>query len=388
MKMLYITQAESDSGQFSWGDKAYVFGHEKKIRDQIEAFGALGIDTDYYNKLEFKKADKLSIGVRVIRMLPHVQTYPKIIYTDAINGYDAYYIRFKGADYPFYQFLKTLRANNPRAKILLEFPDMDYMQRLAQRVITVPLYWKNRHFLKKAEKLVDRSVTMNGSTRFLGFQNIPIINGIVTRRIKLPENEKKTTDNSLHLGIVATFYPVHGADILIEALHKYYLRENNHRKIYLHIVGTGRRMDAYRETVKNYHLEDFVLFHGYLSDAPLDAVYAQLDIGVCEMAAFRRSYPISSALKCREYLAKGLPIISSVKNDAIQEGYPYFKVIDTSDGTFDMNEIAAFYDAIFKQKTVKEVREEIRDYAEKTVEMTVTLKPIAEYLSASESAEV
>lgn len=388
MKMLYITQAESDLGLFSWGDKSYVFGHEKKIRDQIEAFGALGIDTDYYNKRKFKKADKLSVGVRVIRMLPHVQTYPKIIYTDAINGYDAYYIRFKGADYPFYKFLKKLRANNPNAKILLEFPDMDFVKRLAKRAVTIPLYWKNQYFLKKAEKIVDRSVTMNGSTRFLGFQNIPIINGIVTRRIKLPENEKQSDDNTLHLGMVATFYPVHGADILIESMHQYYCNENNHRKIFLHIVGAGRHMDAYQEMVQNYHLEDFVLFHGYLSDAPLDEVYEKFDIGICEMAAFRRSYPISSSLKCREYLAKGLPIISSIENDAIQNGYPYFKIIDTSDGTLDMREIVSFYDAIYKNKPVKEVRKEIRNYAEKTVEMTVTLKPIAKYLSASESAEV
>lgn len=388
MKMLYITQAESDLGLFSWGDKSYVFGHEKKIRDQIEAFGALGIDTDYYNKRKFKKADKLSVGVRVIRMLPHVQTYPKIIYTDAINGYDAYYIRFKGADYPFYKFLKKLRANNPNAKILLEFPDMDFVKRLAKRAVTIPLYWKNQYFLKKAEKIVDRSVTMNGSTRFLGFQNIPIINGIVTRRIKLPENEKQSDDNTLHLGMVATFYPVHGADILIESMHQYYCNENNHRKIFLHIVGASRHMDAYRETVKNYHLEDYIVFHGYLLNEPLDEVYEKFDIGICEMAAFRRSYPISSSLKCREYLAKGLPIISSIENDAIQNGYPYFKIIDTSDGTLDMREIVSFYDAIYKNKPVKEVRKEIRNYAEKTVEMTVTLKPIAKYLSASESAEV
>lgn len=387
MKMLYITQAESDSGQFAWGDKTYIFGHEKKIQDQIEAFRALGIDTAYYNKRKFKRVDKLSILVRIARTLPHVQTYPQIIYTDAINGYDAYYIRFKGADYPFYKFLKKLRANNPNAKILLEFPDMDFVKRLAKRAVTIPLYWKNQYFLKKAEKIVDRSVTMNGSTQFLGFQNIPIINGIVTRRIKLPENEKQSDDNTLHLGMVATFYPVHGADILIESMHQYYCNENNHRKIFLHIVGASRHMDAYRETVKNYHLEDYIVFHGYLLNEPLDEVYEKFDIGICEMAAFRRSYPISSSLKCREYLAKGLPIISSIENDAIQNGYPYFKVIDTSDGTLDMREIVSFYDAIYKNRTVKEVRKEIRNYAEKTVEMTVTLKPVVDYLLASKTSE-
>ncbi len=380
MKMLYITQSETDLGLFDWGNKEYFYGHTKKISDQIEAFCTLGIDTIYYNHLKLRKPRKGNVWNKIKFRLPYSSTYSQIIYTDAIDGYDAYYIRFEGADYNLYQFLKKLRKNNLNAKILLEFPNMDYDEAFAHRIIDIPIYLKIKRFFKKTEKIIDRSITMNGSCQFKNYKNIPIINGIVTKRIKTIDNSEQFNNNEIHLGMVAGFCAVHGVDILIESLHQYYLNEKKNRKIFIHLVGVGACMNDYRELVKKYHLEEYVLFHGYLLSERLDQIYEKFDIGICEMAAYRRNYPVSSCLKSREYLAKGLPIVSSIANDAIKEDFAYFKLIDTSGGIFDMQEIVSFYDEIYGKKKLQEIRKEIREYAEQNVEMQVTLKPVIDYL--------
>lgn len=380
MKMLYITQSETNSGFFDWGNEKYIYGHTKKMLDQIEVFCTLGIDTKFYDHLKLRKIQKVNVWDKVKLRLPYSSVYSQIIYTDAINGYDAYYIRVVSSDYNLYRFLKKLRKNNLYAKILLEFPNMDYGEAFSHRMIDMPIYWKIQHFFKKTEKIIDRSITMNGSHQFKNYKNIPIINGIVTKRIKAIDNSQQFDYNEIHLGMVAGFWPVHGVDILIESLHQYYLNVKKEKKIFIHLVGVGPYMSDYHELVKKYHLEDYVFFYGHLLNEQLDQIYEKFDIGICEMAAFRREYPISSCLKSREYLAKGLPMVSSIKNDAIKEGYPYFKLIETSKGVFNMKEIVSFYEEVYRDKEVKEVRDEIRHYAEENVEMQVTLKPIIDYL--------
>lgn len=90
MKMLYITQSETNSGFFDWGNEKYIYGHTKKMLDQIEVFCTLGIDTKFYDHLKLRKIQKVNVWDKVKLRLPYSSIYSQIIYTDAINGYDAW----------------------------------------------------------------------------------------------------------------------------------------------------------------------------------------------------------------------------------------------------------------------------------------------------------
>lgn len=64
---------------------------------------------NWYDSLHYIKAKnkkKIRFYNKVVCKLPYVQIYPIITYTDSINGYDAYYIRYRGAEYGLYQFKK------------------------------------------------------------------------------------------------------------------------------------------------------------------------------------------------------------------------------------------------------------------------------------------
>ena len=68
----------------------------------------------------------------------------------------------------------------------------------------------------------------------------------------------------------------------------------------------------------------------------------------------------------------------------MKEGYPYFKLIETFNDRLDMQEIISFYDEVYGNKKLEDIRKEIRQYAEETVEMQITLKPIVDYLKTED----
>lgn len=371
MKMLFISQWDMDlNGVFC--------GSAKKSFEQIECFNELGIKTEVYNNLKLKKESVIS---KLITRLPFTQVYNSIIYDNHINGYDAYYIRFLGGDYHLFRFIKKLRNNNKNAKILIEFPDVDYMAHFEKNLKNFPFFIKDKIFIKKISNLIDRSVTMYDAKYYKLFKNISILNGINTKKIKIIDNTDSFKQDVVNLGVVGTFQPVHGIDILLKSLGSYYKNNKGKKDIYLHIVGGGPQLELFQSIVKQYNLEKFVIFYGYLFGKELDDVYEKIDIGICELAPQRREYKVSSSLKSREYLARGLPLISAVKIDAfINKEFKYLLMIEPSE-LIDIDIIKQFYKNVYLDViNINTIRQEIRNYAEKNIDIKETTKPIIDYL--------
>ena len=74
---------------------------------------------------------------------------------------------------------------------------------------------------------------MNGTHQFKKYQNILIINSIVTKRIKVIDNSEQFNYNEIHQGMVAGLCTVHEVDILIESLHQYDINEKKQKCFYL-----------------------------------------------------------------------------------------------------------------------------------------------------------
>lgn len=375
MKMLFISQWDMNpKGRFN--------GSAKKTKEQIETFCDLGINTTLYNEIDVIKESKIS---KIITRLPYTYAFNKLKYSDEIDGYDAYYIRFFGSDYYLYKFIKKIKKRNPNSKILLEFPDIDYMAHFEKKIKNIPYFLKNIFFLKKTKKFVNRSITMQQNNMYLGMKNISILNGIIVNKVKIINNYSILKKKEINLGIVASFQPVHGIDLLIQNLGEYYKDPINEKKIFVHVVGDGILKDEYEKLVKKYNLEKYVFFYGFKFDEELEKIYQKFDIGVCELAPFRREYKVSSSLKSREYLAKGLPIISAVKIDALNENNWFYKLIDTSTYKIDINEIIDFYESIYlKNEDINSIRLKIREFSKNNLDMKITLQPIAKYLLKGE----
>lgn len=88
-----------------------------------------------------------------------------------------------------------------------------------------------------------------------------------------------------------------------------------------------------------------------------------------------------SSLKSVEYLAKGLPVISGCVEDIMEyeEGKKFFKIFPNDESIIDMEQVIDFYDSICEVSD-KGLHKEIREYAKKTVDMSVVMKPVINYI--------
>jgi hypothetical protein len=106
------------------------------------------------------------------------------------------------------------------------------------------------------------------------------------------------------------------------------------------------------------------------------------DMTLVDFGAYRQGIYVTSALKSRESLAKGLPMVTACKID-VCEKIPFEYVLEyPNDGSdVDIFKIEKFYDEKIKVKGKLNVASEIRQYAKDNVEMSKTFKPVIDYIN-------
>jgi glycosyltransferase involved in cell wall biosynthesis len=289
-----------------------------------------------------------------------------------VNDLDFVYIRkITPVDGRVISLLRRIRDNNPTCKILYEIPTYPYDKE--ENIITLTI---DKMYRLKLKQYVDKIITLSNDDIIFNIPTIKMVNGILLDDIPLKKNTRK--DDRLDLIIVANFAFYHGYDRLIEGLNKYY-KSDNEKKVYLHFVGGGTICEKYKELAKKYNLNEYCFFYNFLNGEALDDVYNKCDIGICSLGAHRKDLYLSSELKSREYLARGLPIVTSAKIDIIPPGFRYCLKISEDETPVNISEIIDFYDNVFSTVGDK-MTSEIRQFAEENCEISKTMAPVIEYL--------
>lgn len=161
-----------------------------------------------------------------------------------------------------------------------------------------------------------------------------------------------------------------------------YYKNDRDKKVILHFAGEGDELALYKRIVRENGLEEYVIFHGYLTGDALDEFYNEIDIGVCSLGCHRVGiYGCVSVLKSREYLAKGLPIVSSAQVDVLERSdFPYKLYVPQDESNISIERIVEFYESILQSKTEKMIAEEIREFAVENVDMKKMVGPVVGYL--------
>lgn len=145
----------------------------------------------------------------------------------------------------------------------------------------------------------------------------------------------QTISQYLNLIVVAQFAPWHGYDRLIEGIKDYYSKETT-KKVYVHFVGSEEQINIYKKLVKYYHLSEYIFFHGPLFGKQLTDMFNNSDIAICGLGGHRKSIYLSSELKSREYLARGIPMISSTKIDILPDDFIYCLYVPSDDSPINI----------------------------------------------------
>lgn len=383
----YITQWSND-------EKGLFPGPAKKINAQLMAMRSYGHNVTFIgneHKLERVSFLKKIIGM-IYSRLPFTAVLKNPDYTpnvlpdisNVINA-DYIYIRFYWGDYPFGKAIRRLRKQNAKAKIFLEFPDYPYLGKV-KGIRFGYMRLKDKFCSRIYKKNIDYMVTMEYVDSIYNVPAVHMYNGTDTSKIKVRTYED---DNQIGIGFVATTQKAHGLDRLIMGMKDYYSKSKDViSDIVLHIAGGGEELNNIKILVKNLGLEDRVKFYGYLFGDELDRLFDKIDIGVDYLSPSRDQIKVSSSLKTREYLSRGIPIITGAYLDVCMDNhFKHLLVVEDDDKPINVDSIIEFYNKEYING-FEPVIQDIREFAINNVDVKSTMKFLNEIVKEDINKDV
>lgn len=360
MNLIYFTH-------YNLEDKNY-YGVKEKIFSQYNAFNK-HIKTgliyfDNYNMIFLnEKEEKKLIAIFKNKLKKRTQMYNFLYNVIKENNIKNLYIRYPYTDFYFINFLKKIKSK----KIFLEIPTYPFHnedKRLKARIT----YLIETFYIGKLKKYIDYIVTFSDHDEIFGIPTIKIENGIDLNKIELRKPVKHENINLLGVAKVSKW---HGYDRVIKGLYEYY-NNNPSEKVYFHVVGEGEELNNLKELSNKLKLENYIIFHGFKKGKELNELFNIADIGIGSLGNHRKGIYKESALKNREYCAKGLPfILSSIDND-FPENFKYVYYISQEETPLNINKIKNFYNKIKNENYIKEMRK----YAENNLSWEIKLNKI------------
>ena len=165
---------------------------------------------------------------------------------------------------------------------------------------------------------------------------------------------------------MAEVHTWHGFDRLIHGLGEYYRKYAGQppRKVVFHIVGDvwpeemngSQRSPGFTPYIKEYGIEEQVVFHGKLFGKELDQVFNLCTFAVGSLGRHRSGITVIKTLKNREYASRGLPFIYS-EQDSDFDHQPYVLKAPADESAIDIERLLSFLDG--QQMTPQQIRQTV-----------------------------
>lgn len=352
-------------------------GIEKKVVSQIRCFNEAGLDCTSIQAPY--TGGRLRKGIGSLPGFTDGVDWPT---EEVLDGADYLYIRR-----PFYsskQFIKMLgsfRQRNPDSIVVIEVPTYPYDPELKGPELFFAAR-KDKKYRNQWKEYVDFVADLTGTPEIFGIPTLSIKNGIDLDAIT-PRKPRASYQESIDMACVASFAPWHGYDLLLKGLDLYYERGGT-RQITVHFAGEGPSLPGLKHVVHEAkHLRNRVYFHGMLGKSELDGFYDRCNCAVGCLGLHRRSsMVVDSALKTREYLAKGIPFFSKGYVDVFLE-HPadFYLSFESNEDPVDIEKVISFLDGLSSKFTDNQLIESMRSYASQTVSMDIAMREVISVLS-------
>lgn len=351
-------------------------GVSKKIDMQLTSF------RKYYtmSEIDIKMSTKSKIknALAVFPFFCIKWDYSKA-YQDIIDP-DFIYIRRASGDRKHYIFLKYIKEKYPNCKIIVEIPTYPFWRESLQSIMGVMLIKDYYNYWTRLNKYIDRIVTYSSDEKIFGIETICVKNGINVCEVNSIKECVEYDESKLNILAVAVLKPHHGYERLFQGLSFYY-KNGGTRDILVRIVGEGPEKEYYEKLADELQLQEHVCFMGAQYGESLQRIYDVSDIAVSALGFYKDGVTKSSALKVREYLAEGLPVISGAREDAFDDTDGKYCVQFPNDSSMiDIEKVVCFYDQLRIGKTRMQLAQDIRNMAYKTIDNEITLEPIRKYI--------
>jgi len=349
----------------------FTGGVWKKIQAQIKILNKVYIET----KLLDCSCDTTNLLNKILKRIS-----PNYFIKNLPNDFyfcDFYYIRYNFSTVPLLKLLKNIKQYG-KGKIIIEIPTYPYYKEFKHGIQQFTLFL-DKILNRQLRKYADMITTYSKHDMIFNIPTIEIKNGIDCSLIPII-NKTIHKNNLINFICVASFSNWHGYDRLIAGLNNYY-KQKFSQKVYIHFIGDGTEINLLKNIVLRYNLSKYIIFHGFLFGEKLTEIFNKSDIAVCSLGSHRKGIYLSSELKSREYLARGIPMISSAKIDVLPDEYKYCLYIPEDDSPVDIQNIIQFYQNLNAMNNISDISREIRQFAENNCDMSVTMRPVIDYLS-------
>lgn len=363
-------------------DKKNNTGIYKKIKSQIEMFNRMGILCEEYIQKSGRE-NKTDIIGKIVHRLPFSNTVPKWEYDKIFENIDYIYMRRpRVINLAMRRVLYKIKKNNPHIKIIMELPTYPYDHEF-KRIWDYSLLRIDQYNRKRLKGFVDCLTVISGEKKIDSIWNIktiPFINGYDVNKIT-PKHTAKNQDGAIHLICVACFSEWHGYERLISGLADYY-KNGGYTNFVIDMVGEGPELKKYKNLSEKKELENKVVFWGKVLGKELDQLYDMADFAVTGLGWYKEGFNVVGDLKSREYMAKGIPIISGSPVDVFQQKpFRYICEFPNNSQKIDFQIIDQFYHKIYDGiETRDKIARNIRNYAIESVSMDVVMKDIVNYI--------
>lgn len=364
MNILYIAFVDIKQNSF--------IGVKKKIDGQVKALTKLGNNLSYivYENSELVMYDKNSKRTtlsmfknKIDQKLNLYKEINKIIEEQNIH---AIYMRYPVAWFGLLRLLKKIKS--PQLKIYLEIPTYPYYEELS----TV-LKIKDKITTIMLKKYINKIVISSDKIDSLfGIECIFIDNCVDVEKIK----QKKIAKNEEIIRMIGVSYIRNtvGYDRIINGVGKY-LQNNTDKQIQLLLVGDGDKeeIEKLEELISKYNLQKNVKLVGSKTGQELDELFDISDIAIGSLGDHRLGVYSKSPLKSREYCARSIPFISSIKDPGFLGNEEFILNVSADDTEIDMQELIYFYEKVNKNKELPDM---MREYAKQHFDWSMEYKKI------------
>lgn len=283
-----------------------------------------------------------------------------------VNSYDFIYIRYLTGNLGLLNFVKHAKKNG--VKVLVEIPTFPYLDELRTDLKGKINKILDNIVTKRLHKYVFRIVCTNKNENIFNIKTIQIDNGVDLEEVKAI-NKKNKDSKYINAIAVASICRWHGYDRFINSMYEYKI--NNELKMKFYLVGDGRKKDLQdlKDLVKEKKMQDYVIFTGAKAGKELDDLYENMDIAVSSLALFRAGGG-HNPIKTKEYVAKGLPVITGYEDSLVPSTLDYIYKVNEDESIFRLEELLKWYEENNNKK------DEIRSYALENVSWDVQVKKI------------
>lgn len=335
-------------------------GVKKKVEEQIEQFKKLG-------------------AIVTICQYTWKDGFAQI---DIENDTDVLYFRRIEPSIKLLIKLREIKKKNRNIRILMEIPTYPFKFEMQEKI---SLKRRINMFIGNVflNKYVNRIILCGYEKKKLyGIPVISFSNGVTYDKITLKKVNNQNMDDINIICVSGCFF-WHGYDRAITGLAEYYANKDTARKVILHIVGEGSCLNQYIELAQKFNLlGDKVIIYGKKTGYELDEIYNLCDVAIDHLGGHRKKTYRLSTLKSKEYVAKGLPIISATLLDICNvQTKEFFYMPKDDESPLKIEEIIQFYDGIYKDKNKQMVAKNIRETFYEYCDWDFVYKPVLEYIA-------